>query len=309
VGRAGVELHVVVHPDPRSGRRRGTRAPDPGEWPVVVPLLFAVATAAVWGTADFCGGKASQRAPALTVSVLSKLAGLPVLALALTFTPGRPTTAGLAWGGLAGLFGMAGVILLYRGLATGAMTIVAPVTAVTSALIPFTIGVIVDGTPGVGPTVGAGCAVAAIGLVSAGHGGTHGRARPAIVGLALAAGTGFGLFMTFLSRVGDGAGLWPLTTAQLAALALGGLLLVRSPGAAFRAPPGWTVAAGVLDLTANVTYLYATQGGQLSIVAPVASLYPANTVLLALAVDRERIRPVQILGLALTAAALVLVAS
>jgi drug/metabolite transporter (DMT)-like permease len=108
----------------------------------VVPLLFAVATAAVWGTADFCGGKASQRAPALTVSVLSKLAGLPVLVLALTFAPGHPTGAGLAWGALAGLFGMAGVILLYRGLATGAMTIVAPVTAETSALIPFTIGVV-----------------------------------------------------------------------------------------------------------------------------------------------------------------------
>jgi drug/metabolite transporter (DMT)-like permease len=127
--------------------------------------------------------------------------------------------------------------------------------------------------------------------------------------LALAAGTGFGLFMTFLSRAGDDGGLWPLTTAQLAALALGGALLARAGLGADRPPVVWTVAAGVLDLTANVTYLYATQGGQLSIVAPVSSLYPASTVLLALAVDRERIRPLQILGLGLAAAALVLVAS
>ncbi len=274
----------------------------------MISLLLAIATATVWGTADFCGGKASQRAPALAVSVLSKLIGLPVLALALAVTPGRPTAAGLAWGALGGFFGMAGVILLYRGLASGAMTIVAPVTAVTSALVPFTIGIVADGSPGTGPTIGAVCAVAAIALVSTGSGGSAGKATTAVVGLALAAGTGFGLFMTFLSRAGSEAGLWPLTTAQFTALALGGLLLRRRPGvpgAALR----WTAAAGVLDLAANVLYLLATHGGALSIVAPVASLYPASTVLLALAVDRERIRPLQLAGLGLAATALVLVAS
>jgi drug/metabolite transporter (DMT)-like permease len=282
----------------------------------MLPLIFAVATAAVWGTADFCGGKATQRASALTVSVLSKLAGLPVLAVGLVLAGGRPTVQGLGWGALAGLFGMAGVILLYRGLATGAMTVVAPVTAVTSALVPFVFGIVLDGIPRALAVVGAGCAVGAIALVSAGPAGetAHKPVGPRIVALALAAGSGFGLFMAFLSRAkgtGVDTGLWPLVAAQLTALVLGALLVRRSrlsirlTGPALR----FAIAAGVLDFSANVLYLLATRTGELSIVAPISSLYPASTVLLALAVDRERVRPMQLAGLGLAATALVLVAS
>jgi len=157
--------------------------------------------------------------------------------------------------------------------------------------------------------------------VSTGPGGDRSVVRPGVVGLALAAGTGFGLFMTFLSRASDDAGLWPLTTAQAAALLLGFGLLSRARRrdlgrfrALFHAKSSkiagiLTVLAGVLDLSANVLYLYATHtGGALSIVAPLASLYPASTVLLALAVDREKIRPLQLAGLGLAATALVLVA-
>jgi drug/metabolite transporter (DMT)-like permease len=283
----------------------------------MLPLIFAVATAAVWGTADFCGGKATQRAPALAVSVLSKLAGLPVLAVGLVLAGGRPTVQGLGWGALAGLFGMAGVILLYRGLATGAMTVVAPVTAVTSALVPFVIGIVLDGVPHALAVVGAACAVGAIALVSAGSSGetAHKPVGPRIVALALAAGSGFGLFMAFLSRAkapsGVDSGLWPLVAAQLTALALGALLVRRSRLSIRLAGPAlrFAIAAGVLDFSANVLYLFATRTGELSIVAPISSLYPASTVLLALAVDRERVRPMQLAGLGLAATALVLVAS
>ncbi|MGC9669047.1 EamA/RhaT family transporter [Planosporangium sp. 12N6] len=279
----------------------------------MVSLLLAVATAAVWGTADFCGGKASQRAPALAVSVMSKVVGLPVLALGLVAVGGTPTPADLGWGACGGLFGMAGVLLLYRGLATGAMTIVAPVTAVTSALVPFGIGMAVDGAPGPMAMVGVACAIGAIALVSSGPRDGRTPLAPAIIGPALASGASFGLFMTLLSRAHPGAGLWPLTTAQVTALSLGWLLLRRtrtgvSPslsGATLR----WTTAAGVLDFSANAAYLLSTRDGALSVVAPVASLYPATTVLLALAVDRERVRPLQLAGLGLAAAALMLVAS
>jgi uncharacterized membrane protein len=276
----------------------------------MLSLLFAVTTATVWGTADFCGGKASQRAPALAVSVLAKLTGLPVLALGLVLTGGTPTRAALGWGAVAGLFGMTGVILLYRGLAAGAMTVVAPVTAVTSALVPFLIGIAVDGAPGTAAMVGAACAIGAIALVSASPGQGRKPIGPAVVGLALAAGAGFGLFMTLLSHAGAGAGLWPLTTAQLTGLSLGWLLLRRAgtPGWLAGTALRWAMLAGALDFSANVAYVLAARDGALSIIAPIASLYPATTILLALAVDRERIRPLQLAGLGLAAAALVLVA-
>jgi drug/metabolite transporter (DMT)-like permease len=283
----------------------------------MVSLVLAVLAAAVWGTADFCGGRASRRVPALTVSVVSKVAALPALALALPAAGGHPTAAALGWGATAGVFGMAGVILLYRGLAAGVMSVVAPVTAVTAALVPFALGVLLDGAPRGTAIVGAMCAVAAIALVSAGHASAPraGRAAGSGAGLALAAGLGFGLFMTFLSRArgtgGAGTGLWPLLPAQLVSIALGAALLrrsrgpVRVTGTALR----WTLVAGLLDFAANVLYVLAARRGQLSVVGPVSSLYPASTVLLALAVDRERVRAVQLAGLGLAAVALVLVGS
>jgi uncharacterized membrane protein len=105
-----------------------------------------------------------------------------------------------------------------------------------------------------------------------------------------------------------------VAAAQAGALAIGGVLLARSdrsgPRVALRgALAGWLVAAGVLDMTANALYLVAVRDGMLSIVAPVAALYPVSTVLLALVLDRERVRPVQVAGLGLAVAALVLVAS
>jgi drug/metabolite transporter (DMT)-like permease len=292
----------------------------------MIALLLAASCAVVWGTGDFCGGKASQRAPALAVSVLSKVVALPVVVAGVAVVGGHPSAAALGWGAAAGVFGMAGVILLYRGLATGAMSIVAPVTAVTSALVPFVLGILLDGAPRPGAVLGALCAIGAIALVSSGYDPPPPPTTPAtvavrsrlagtVVPLALAAGLGFGLFMTLLSRAkgppGTDVGLWPLAAAHLAALGLGAVLLrrtrtpVRVTGVALRL----TLAAGVLDFTANILYLLATRTGALSVVAPVASLYPATTVLLALALDHERVRPRQLTGLALAAVALVLVGS
>lgn len=118
------------------------------------------------------------------------------------------------------------------------------------------------------------------------------------------------------SRAGDHAGLWPIAGAQLAALAVGGPLMAHrlraGAGGGWRvrgAPLRWLVIAGMLDMTANALYLLAVRGGDLSIIAPIASLYPVSTVLLAMLVDGERMRPVQLAGLGLAATALVLVAS
>jgi drug/metabolite transporter (DMT)-like permease len=68
-----------------------------------------------------------------------------------------------------------------------------------------------------------------------------------------------------------------------------------------------SVVAGVFDMGANVLYLLAVRGGMLSIVAVVASLYPASTVMLALIVDEERVSRWQAMGLVLAVLALVLV--
>jgi drug/metabolite transporter (DMT)-like permease len=278
--------------------------------------MFAVALAAVsalvWGSGDYVGGRAARRANALAVTVLSQLSILPLLVVAAFLVPhGAVRLGDLAWGGLAGLAGFLGILLLYRGLAAGSMAIFSPVSAVTAAVIPMVIGLVTDRVPNAVALAGAACAVVAIGLVSIGPAGAAPGFGSRMIGLALATGTMFGLFFASLGQTSGDGGLWPMVAVRIGSVGLGSVLLYRTSTTIRMtgAPLTLTVLAGLLDITANALYLFAVTDGPMSIIAPVASLYPASTVMLALALDRERLRLIQVAGLGLAATALVLAAS
>lgn len=277
----------------------------------MLPIVLAAVSALVWGTADYSGGKATQRGNALAVTVVSQIVGLPLLALGLVIVPGEPRLEDLLWGAAAGGAGLGGIVFLYRALAGGAMTIVAPVTAVTAALVPMAVGLLTSRPPSAVALAGAVCAVVAIALVSVAPGGGRAPVTGRLIGLALVAGTLFGLFFALVGQASEASGLWPLAGVRFAsvgsglAIAAATRLSLRMPGRALRP----AAIAGILDVTANALYLAAAYRGHLAIVAPVASLYPASTVVLALAVDRERLRVVQLAGLGLAAIALVLSSS
>jgi drug/metabolite transporter (DMT)-like permease len=277
----------------------------------VLPILLAALSAAVWGVGDFSGGKATQTANALGVTVLSQLAGVPVLAACVVFTGGSaPRPGALVWGMVAGLAGFGGILLLYRGLAQGVMAVFAPVSAVTSALVPLAVGLVVDRTPSVVALAGVACAVAAIGLVSASGGRTG--VSPRVIGLALTSGALFGVFFVLIGKAGAGAGLWPLVGMRISSISVGLLIVAGAARGAFALGGRalrWALVGGPLDILANVLYAFAAAHGPLAVVAPISALYPVSTVLLALSIDRERVAPVQIAGLGLAAAALVLVAT
>jgi drug/metabolite transporter (DMT)-like permease len=276
-----------------------------------MPIVLAAVSAVVWGTGDYCGGNAARRASALPVTVLSQLAGLPILAASVAIVGGVPTLRAIGWGLFGGAAGFFGILLLYRGLARGAMMIFAPTSAVTAAVVPLGVGLLLGDRPGSLPLLGAGCAIVAIGLVSA-AGPSEGEAPTGLrtVGLALACGALFGIFYSLVGKAGAGAGMWPLVGVRVASLSIG-LLVVARAGASVKLPRpalGWALVAGQFDVLANVLYLVAAGRGMLSLVAPISSLYPVSTVLLAYGLDRERVRPVQLAGLGLAATALVLVA-
>lgn len=281
--------------------------------------MLAVALAAlsglIWGVGDFSGGKATQRAAVLPVVWISKLVSLPLLAIYLIATYVPVAAVGVAWGGLAGIAGVVGLVLFYRALSAGAMTVVAPVTGVTSAAIPVVVGLLAGERPPASRLLGVGCALLAIALVSlAPHpAGQRQVVTRRLVFAALGAGTGFALFFILLAVAGKAAGgpvgLWPIAGSQLSSLVILALLLMMTrPGpwprqAALR----WTIVSGPCDMTANALYLLATRGGDLSIVAPIAALYPVTTVILALIIEHERLRGIQVAGLLLAVAALILV--
>ena len=280
-------------------------------------VALAVLSGLIWGVGDFAGGKATQGAAALPVVWVSKLVSLPLLAIYLVAMYVPVTAIGLAWGAMAGVAGLIGLVLFYRALSAGAMTVVAPVTGVTSAAIPVVAGLISGERPSGARLLGVGCALLAIALVSiAPHPpGLRQVVNWRLVAVALGSGVGFGLFFVLLAVAGNAAGgsagMWPIAGSQLSALIIGGLLvLMARPGPwPRRAALRFTLLAGPCDMTANALFLLATRGGDLSIVAPLAALYPVTTVILALLVDHERLRGIQVAGLAFAVAALVLVSS
>jgi drug/metabolite transporter (DMT)-like permease len=283
----------------------------------VLNVALAVLSGLIWGIGDFAGGKATQRAGALLVVWVSKLVSLPLLAIYLIAMYVPVTPIGLAWGAMAGVAGLVGLVLFYRALSAGAMTIVAPVTGVTSAAIPVVVGLVWGERPSGARLLGIGCALLAIALVSI---APNPSGRPQVVSwrliaVALGSGAGFGLFFILLAvaneAAGGSVGLWPIAGSQLSALIIGGLLILMVRPGPWPRGVGlrFTMVAGPCDMTANALFLLAARTGDLSIVAPLAALYPVTTVILALVIDHERLRGVQIAGLAFAVAALVLVSS
>jgi drug/metabolite transporter (DMT)-like permease len=177
------------------------------------------------------------------------------------------------------------------------------------------VGLLSGERPSVARLIGIGCALLAIALVSISPqpSGQRQIVSSRLVAAALGAGGGFAVFFILLALAGDTAGgavgLWPIAGSQLSALIICGLLLLMTrPGPwPRRTALGFTVLAGPCDMTANALFLVASRGGDLSVVAPLAALYPVTTVILALIIDRERLQGVQIAGLAFAVTALVLV--
>ena len=274
---------------------------------------MAALSGLVWGIGDFAGGKATQRAHPLWVTLLSKLNCLPFLAIYLIVLYAPVQAGSLPWGAAGGLCGVLGLVVFYSAMSGGAMTVVAPVAAVTSAVLPVVVGLVSGERPGAVRLVGVVCALVAIAMVSLSPtpaGGTR-VVTAAMLGKAVLAGAGFGLFFVFLSQSGatGDPGLWPVLASQLAGIAACGVLVLalRPAGRPQGRSLGWTLVAGPFDMTANALYLVAARAGDLSVVGPLAALYPVSTVILAMAIDRERLRVVQGLGLVLAVAALVLV--
>jgi len=264
---------------------------------------LGLASAATWGGGDFSGGLATRRTPVLVVTLLSQVAGISFLAaFAVARAEAGLAVADAAWGALAGVLGLIGLVCLYRAMAIGQMGLAAPVTGVLSAGLPVAAGALIQGWPGPRHLIGFGLALTGIGLLSK---TPAGRPRPVGLGLAVAAGVGFGGFLVSIAQVRESAVFWPLAAARAASLVvLGFLILVRrEPVRPSRGALGLIGLAGTMDASGNALFVLAEQAGRLDVAGTLASLYPAITVLLALVVLRERFTRTQTLGLfvALTA--------
>ena len=283
-------------------------------------LLFALLTAVTYGAGDFCGGLAARRQPAIRVTLVSQLFGTLVLVVLVPALGGEPSADVLLTGAVAGLAGACAVTVFYRAMGVGAMSVIAPVSALTAAALPVVVGLATGERPSAAALAGVVIALAAIVLVS-----QHGDSTPSdpdqwrrsatshrsTVLLALVAGALFGILFIVLDGVPDDAGLWPLVGARMASLPFLGLVALATR-TKLRPEPGslWVIAGcGVFDMLANVFLLLAFGHGLLVLVSVIVSLYPASTLILARVVLKERVRPIQRAGLAIAGLAVVLISA
>lgn len=276
-------------------------------------VVLALVGAVTYGVADFWGGLATKRTAAAAVIATGQLAGLLMLVPALALLPARLDTGALLWGAAAGVAGGLGLLLFYRSLADGTMSVVAPLTAVSAAAVPVVVGLALGERPSLLAFAGVLLALVAVVLVSA-EDGRLPRWRDLVVdkavGEALAAGVAFGLFFVLISRPATDTGLWPVAGARVASLAVMVAIAVGARRRLLPARPALplVLASGVADMSANVLFLLASREGLLVITSVLTALYPASTVLLAQLVLHERIARLQIAGLAAAAAAVTLIA-
>jgi drug/metabolite transporter (DMT)-like permease len=278
----------------------------------VEAAVLALLGALSWGTGDFFGGLASRRAHVLTVLAVSQAVGLAGVATwAVAGGAAPPGVGDMLPAAGAGLAGAAGLAALYRGMAIGAMGIVAPISAVSPA-VPLAVDLLRGDAPAGLQWAGIATALTGVVLLAREPGGTtRSTGLAAGVSLALVAAFGFGLFVVGLDAASDGGATWAVVVARTSStlVALCAALVVSVP---LRPPTGLLpaiAAVGIFDTTANVLVAVATTYGSAGIVAVLSALYPLTTILLARLVLAERLdRPRRVGGvLALAGAALVAV--
>ena len=253
---------------------------------------LALLGAASWGIGDFLGGLASRRAHVLTVLVISQAAGLFGAAIwALTSGDARPALVDLWPAAGAGATAALGLAALYRGMAIGAMGIVAPISA-TSPIVPLAVDVAHGQTPSALQWVGIVIVLGGVVLLARETGGV-GRGSGLATGviLALAAALGFGLFIVGLDASSDDSVAWTILVARGAGatVALVAALAASTP----LRPPArllpMILAVAAFDTVANVLVAFATTKGPAGIVAVLSALYPVTTIVLARVLLAERL--------------------
>ncbi|HET9673708.1 MAG TPA: DMT family transporter [Gaiellaceae bacterium] len=253
----------------------------------MIAIVLALGASVCWGVGDFLGGVSARRLRVLGVLAISQAAGFVAVALVAPFAGGDflGTEASLAAVG-AGCSGAIGLAALYRGMAVGAIGVVAPISA-SAAVIPVAVGITRGERPATIQLVGVALALIGVVLVSREHGQT-GRLA-AGVPLALVAAAGFGSYFLFIDRASADDAFWAVTVARLASSALA--LTAAAVAGALRVPRASLpvlIAVGLFDVGANVLLALALNEGFVSLVSVLASLYPVVTIMLAIAVLHER---------------------
>jgi drug/metabolite transporter (DMT)-like permease len=245
----------------------------------------------------------------MRVLFTAQIAGLIAIAAAVAIRGAGPANAQVLLAIPASLSGTLGLYALYRGMAVGAMSVVAPIAGV-SAAVPVTVGLATGDRPSPLQIAGIVIALAGVGLASREH--QEGQRRVAAgVGLALLAALGFGGYFVPMHAAGDADFWWAsliFRTTSFSLVALTALALRRSVRVS-RGDAAFVAVVGLGDMLGNALFAASSSHGLVSVTSVLASLYPIVTVVLARLVLGERVDRGQEAGIAATLAGVVLISA
>jgi len=274
------------------------------EYPAV---FYGLACAVTWGAGDFSGGMAVKRTnPYGAVIAAHAVSLVMLLTLGFITRESLPPTQDLLWGCVAGVGGGIGLALLYSALASGQMSIASPVSALVAAGLPVLVGAFSDGLPRIVTLSGFALALAAVWLIS---GGVSVKLQIEKISLPLLSGVCFAAFFIFLDKGSGQSILWPLAATRVASITslLSFSIITRQPWIPTRESWIPIIASSLLDSAGNALYAMSARMGRMDVAAVLGSLYPGSTVLLAWFILKERVSPLQMLGILVALAAILLI--
>lgn len=285
----------------------------------MLTVIIGTTSALIFGAADFLGGLAARRMSAVLTTAIAAVTGLVVFSMSLPFLGGSWSSDAVLLGAASGVAGAIAIGLLYACLAIGPMSILSPLTAVVSAIVPLTYGLI--GGERLGPIGYVALAIALVAIVLVGFVPEKNAVRPSLRGVVMAIGSGIaiGVFLILIDATPYDSGIVPLvvnraTNSTIMFTLVGVLAIIawrRGSGPAhgvWRSGLALAVGCGVLDAIANAGLLLGVRLGELSVISVLTALYPAGTIILAAIVLKERIAWLQYVGLVLAIAAAAMLA-
>jgi drug/metabolite transporter (DMT)-like permease len=273
-------------------------------------IVLALGASLSWGLADFFGPLQGRVLGALRALVYVQLGGLVGIAIIVAVRGEGPQDAVALLAIPAAISGTLGLFAYYRGIAVGAVSIVAPIAGI-SAVVPVVVGIASGESPSSWQLAGMACALVGV-FLAAREPGSGGEARLAAgVGLALLAAIGFGGYFPFMHAAGNADFWWASLIFRMASTSV-----VLAAVAAQRPPLGvpgrllpWLALIGLGDMFGNFLYAAASTSGLVSVTSVLASLYPIVTVVLARMLLSERVARSQEAGIAITLAGVALISA
>jgi len=264
-----------------------------------------------WGVGDFLGGLAARRIAVLTVIAVSQSIGLAGLATWVWLADEPfPGVSELLPAAGAGVVVVLGLVALYRGLAIGAMGIVAPISA-AGPVVPLAVDAVQGTSPEALQWFGIGLILVGIATLSHEPSPSGGSQVATGAGLAIVAALGFGLFFVGIDAGSDESATWAVLVARAVgvSLAVGAAAVTSKALRPERSLVPMLAAIGLVDTGANLLVATATTQGATGIVAVLSSLYPVVTVVLAWLVLGERLNAAKRIGGAIAVAGAAFVAA